>query len=415
LRAIASYQPKAIFFDAHFTSKREDASISSLRRTLCDLHARKIPLYLAVAPSGEGTATSPLRPEIDAVAGKCFEKVAAHYAPDSIDRLAWTYPMEPAEVAGAPPVPTNTAARALYEFVRKTKLPSDYAEMAITWGLNSAEHTLPWGVRNKDTKAVESYCRDAHGLLEILPPGLKKLVFNEAEKPVCVYHDTLSAGDLIPSSVEENDALSKQLAGKIVMVGADVLASPDLVVSPIHGPIPGVYLHAMALDNLLTYGTDYRRAIGFEFSLDADHLKLDFFLILSLVLVTFVPRKLRQLYLATHPKTPLRDPAGSLAAWAAAGRPEWQRFTRVLAEVLVTAVKIAFCAVLACLLLELAQRVFHFGIMAIMNVIFFTLVADWFEFKDRALSGLLSKSKGGQGGGLTDHAISTRSTDETTD
>jgi CHASE2 domain-containing sensor protein len=39
-----------------------------------------------------------------------------------------------------------------------------------------------------------------------------------------------------------------------VLIGADILGSGDRIESPVHGQVPGVYLHAMALDNLLTFG-----------------------------------------------------------------------------------------------------------------------------------------------------------------
>jgi hypothetical protein len=42
--------------------------------------------------------------------------------------------------------------------------------------------------------------------------------------------------------------------GAYVFVGADIKGSGDSIVSPVHGQIPGVHLHAMAFDNLLTFG-----------------------------------------------------------------------------------------------------------------------------------------------------------------
>jgi len=47
------------------------------------------------------------------------------------------------------------------------------------------------------------------------------------------------------------------LEGKAVLIGAHISGIPDLVESQVHGLIPGVVLHAMALDNLLSLGSGY--------------------------------------------------------------------------------------------------------------------------------------------------------------
>ena len=44
---------------------------------------------------------------------------------------------------------------------------------------------------------------------------------------------------------------------RVVLVGASVSGIPDVIVSPVHGQLPGVLLHAMAVDNLLHYGVRY--------------------------------------------------------------------------------------------------------------------------------------------------------------
>ena len=44
---------------------------------------------------------------------------------------------------------------------------------------------------------------------------------------------------------------------RVVLVGASLSGIPDVIVSPVHGQLPGVLLHAMAVDNLLRYGAIY--------------------------------------------------------------------------------------------------------------------------------------------------------------
>jgi CHASE2 domain-containing sensor protein len=64
---------------------------------------------------------------------------------------------------------------------------------------------------------------------------------------------------LEPGSDEYNERLRPLLANRLVLVGADLRGSADTVLSLVHGRIPGVQLHAMALDNLVRYGPSYKR------------------------------------------------------------------------------------------------------------------------------------------------------------
>lgn len=47
------------------------------------------------------------------------------------------------------------------------------------------------------------------------------------------------------------------LRGRIILVGTDLTGLNDVVVSPVHDRLPGVYQHAVALDNLITFGSRY--------------------------------------------------------------------------------------------------------------------------------------------------------------
>ena len=56
--------------------------------------------------------------------------------------------------------------------------------------------------------------------------------------------------------------VQRLLKDKLVLVGGHFRASNDWVDSPVHGQLPGVHYHAMALDNLMEDGPDYRRNGG---------------------------------------------------------------------------------------------------------------------------------------------------------
>ena len=56
--------------------------------------------------------------------------------------------------------------------------------------------------------------------------------------------------------------IRSHLRDAVVLYGADLAGLADTVVPPTHVKLPGVYLHAMAFDNLLTDQGDYRRSLG---------------------------------------------------------------------------------------------------------------------------------------------------------
>lgn len=77
---------------------------------------------------------------------------------------------------------------------------------------------------------------------------------------------------VIPASVlwSGDGAVARGLlGGRFVMIGAAVSGVADWHQSPVHGQVPGVVLHAMALDNLLSLGTRYATELSTAASVGA--------------------------------------------------------------------------------------------------------------------------------------------------
>jgi hypothetical protein len=78
----------------------------------------------------------------------------------------------------------------------------------------------------------------------------------------CAYHLYVS-GDLVVRSQGDprtSAALRDLFAGRIVLVGAGLVGSSDFAEAPGIGHLPGVFQHAMALDNLMVMGATYKRS-----------------------------------------------------------------------------------------------------------------------------------------------------------
>ena len=62
------------------------------------------------------------------------------------------------------------------------------------------------------------------------------------------------------SQCTANETLAGAIRGRHVFYGMEIEGAADIVETPTHGPTSGVFMHAMALDNLLSLGPRYFRA-----------------------------------------------------------------------------------------------------------------------------------------------------------
>jgi hypothetical protein len=80
--------------------------------------------------------------------------------------------------------------------------------------------------------------------------------FSDDRIAPCPYHTQVK----MPLFDGLSDAELRELvAGKVVLIGASLKNYPDYQWSPVHDFIPGVFWHAMALDNLMEFGPRYRK------------------------------------------------------------------------------------------------------------------------------------------------------------
>lgn len=73
----------------------------------------------------------------------------------------------------------------------------------------------------------------------------------------CPPFPTISVSKLLDQGSINSAELRKVIEGRTILVGYHLTGSSDLVVSPVHGTLPGVMFHAMALDNLISHGDEY--------------------------------------------------------------------------------------------------------------------------------------------------------------
>ncbi|HGY9584523.1 TPA: CHASE2 domain-containing protein [Vibrio harveyi] len=71
---------------------------------------------------------------------------------------------------------------------------------------------------------------------------------------------TLSASEFLEGNATDNQALRDVIRDRAVFIGYKLTGSSDLVTSPVHGQLDGVFFHAMAFVNLVSLDDDYWRS-----------------------------------------------------------------------------------------------------------------------------------------------------------
>lgn len=259
LNDIAILKPQSIFLDVALRYRREGGNPAGLANTLCEIQQRGIRIYLAGLEDDSGVLR--FIPELEAVRDRCFTPAGIRYEPDSVTTLALSYPV----LGNGDPDPSASAEVQ----ARRSQIPSAAwamardarpglalqapQSMALVWGLDAHPSNEP---------AVWNYCRAySSKWTELVPPVLRQLwQGNKAFAPPCPFHN-LAPLDYISDPRDDQIAkdIQAMVEGHHVLIGATVSGVNDVAISPVQGRIPGVYIHAMALDNLLTYGMHFKR------------------------------------------------------------------------------------------------------------------------------------------------------------
>ena len=396
LRAVGRYQPKSVFLDIFFKDNRKAADIGQLVQEICALKAQGIEVYLGATKNDAGQFT--LRDELEATSGKCFKKTALYFLPDSVDRTAWSYPISPFGQSGAA-LAINPAAVEMYNDLTKTTLVPKGAEssLALTWGSVEAKQGIPWTEQIDGEAPSERYCRGFQGMREMIPGALRQYGLRHYEKPICVFHETLLAQDLSTNSAAEEAIVARRIKGKSVMVGVALTQSQDHVLTPLHGRIPGVYLHAMALDNLLVYGADYPEETSLHFDKARSHLMLLAFLMTSIVLIGLLKssteslrhrmNKRMEVSARRYIRNATRSKSG-LHRWLILAIAQILYIGAIILKKIGVILLITFATGGIALF---GASVFHIGFISTFSIAMFVVAAEWLEIKEKLVKQFVLK------------------------
>ncbi|RLA20474.1 MAG: hypothetical protein DRQ61_09910 [Gammaproteobacteria bacterium] len=267
LSHISRYSPRAIFVDIYFKKERStDGSFPDFIRKLERLKSKYSTQFL-FAGGTDKESFSEMQNSLDSHFGLTVNGWAGH---------GHDYLLK-GDISGKP-----TVALALYERACLSGKPlsgcdKDFLDstsvhagdtLSVRWGSTPAPDPLPEFVSpeyvcssgsrgSMGMMLVEMGWRFAQGLFK----GLYGSESTELEK--CGFHSILYMDDLVlvnkNGSKGQKEKLAKLLGDNVVIYGMSLKGLDDNFISPVHGKLPGVMLHAMALDNLMLFGEDYTK------------------------------------------------------------------------------------------------------------------------------------------------------------
>ena len=250
-------RPRAIMLDFLLLDPAPREDICELLTVGLRLRQQGVPLYLAV------TRREDLSP-LDAAACRdadgapihstqVFTPVSVQRQADGSDFVSRRYPFEQrADADAAPGSGLASAAVRMYCdaerapaacLARLTRAPAD-AGFELAWSPQGDPFNQRW--------SHASCIATASPWQAILnQPVLPR------ESP-CPPVATLFAGALLSPEVDPalgagNEALFALADGAFILVGGNFRGSGDLVTTPLHTLLPGIYYHAVALENLLAF------------------------------------------------------------------------------------------------------------------------------------------------------------------
>lgn len=260
LSSIADLEPRAIFFNFKYVDNRNDAQTRAFADTLKRTSA-STPVYLAA--NADPSLPVPALAAISATAqgeesGVQFVSIARGKTWGD----TFAYPIWSAEER------SFTAAAKLYLDGCERKEPCSLSEASLpmdpqwsapvstplaaaaadlTFNCDQLKMVYPAGYRTSCEEAERS------GLERAFREALRNTPFGP-KNPVLVGHIPVVTPDFL-----SNERIQSNVRGAVVFVGSN-LGMGDSVVSPLHGAVPVVMLHAIAYDNLVAFGGEYARA-----------------------------------------------------------------------------------------------------------------------------------------------------------
>ncbi|HUO88840.1 MAG TPA: CHASE2 domain-containing protein [Rhizomicrobium sp.] len=243
LDAILSYQPKAVIVDFLFVDQHPDPTIGELADEIRRFQKWHVPIYFEGGidlPYGE----TALRPELARTGVPILDPSIETY--DGVVRQYPTtghcYGTNGAEKPGR----CLSLALRVYKDLYGANYPADLLEgqMELVWGTKTAPFNEVFNRRSGAPPCNEKTW---------FAVRLYRAFFDKATAvSKCAYNNYVPVNGVANAPPGDKD-LPNLIPGHIVLYGGALQGAQDTSFTPTSGVQPNVFVHAMALDNLITF------------------------------------------------------------------------------------------------------------------------------------------------------------------
>ncbi|HTQ13385.1 MAG TPA: CHASE2 domain-containing protein [Rhizomicrobium sp.] len=247
LDAILLDRPRAVVVDFLFVDPRPDPTLPQILQTIADYRKAGVPLYFEggiLLPYGE----VPIRSEIARTGVPVLDPSIPVY-----NGVSRQYYVKAKCMSGVRPQPGGgclSAAVQVFHDVYGGKYPLEplNGDLELTWGTKSDPINAKWMTRT-DENGARASCLDT-------TPPLKRIYLaffdTSSVQNLCPYTGEIPVQSLLSGDVDDPDVV-KLVRDRVVFYGGSLEGAQDKSYSPVNGLIPSVFVHAMAMDNLITY------------------------------------------------------------------------------------------------------------------------------------------------------------------
>jgi CHASE2 domain-containing sensor protein len=244
LDAILAYKPKAVVVDFLFVDSRPDDTVKDLVAEIARYKKAGVPLYFEGGtdlPFGE----SPLRPELAKTGVPVLDPTIAVY-----NGVVRQYPTAGRcfDALGQ----TNATCPSLALRVFKDVYPQYPLEasgmMELIWGTRTEPTNLKWR-KYHDQDGTERPCNVE---TNFIVHTWRAFFDTSTAQGLCPYHGIVPVESLIRG--DQDADITRLLTNRVVFYGGALKGAQDTSYTPVNGLQANVFVHAMAMDNLITFG-----------------------------------------------------------------------------------------------------------------------------------------------------------------
>jgi CHASE2 domain-containing sensor protein len=305
LDAILVYEPKAVVVDLLFTDVRDDPTLPQLLNVIEHYKRANVPLYFGASaklPRG----VPPIRPELAAAGVKLVDVNTIVDA-----GVARQYPTKGSCFDGVRGNNCPSLAVSVYDQVYKGQVdratPPD-SNIELVWGVDTHPINRKW-MTVDDANGVEQACPPDAGMVTRI---YRALVDVSRLQQMCPHSGIVPAESLIRG--DDDPDFPALMKGKTVFYGTWLEGTRDRAYTPAHGIVPAVYVHAMALDNLVTFKGEPKRDAITTFGVTFHKNEIETLTIALILLVITAVHLKRIRALASLPESEQHE-APSLHRW----------------------------------------------------------------------------------------------------